>query len=443
MNMKKLLRNFAFFSLFGFLPFIGQSQSLSDTFTLHVQTKFWKTGQATKGVNISVPNLPPFFSPGIVGVNTAADSSTFIVQYVPDILDDDFCISAFKDGDAANGLNIGDLLRISRHILGIEPLTGFAKLAADANRSSSITTFDIVELRKLILGIYQELPNSQAWYVLPEDFLTTFESCQKVPQMPLNPTDSIRFVSIKIGDVDGDANPAGLYQLPLNSALLLGVPNSTVQAGQTLWLPIATAQNVTLTGIQFGFKYDPNLMEIINVRSLAMQWSAGNFSVFQNAVTCIGFTPTLIPLNFPASSVLAEIQVKALQDFSVPQALSNTNEKMQGLWVDEHLTLHPIDTAFAALSAEVEPIAPGVEIGAPMPNPFSEKTFIPLALEKPDIVFLELNDVSGKRLLQQTFQLQAGQHNLEISGKDAPSNSLLIYRIWTENWSHAGKILRH
>lgn len=184
-------------------------------------------------------------------------------------------------------------------------------------------------------------------------------------------------------------------------------------------------------------------MEIINVRSLAMQWSAGNFSVFQNAVTCIGFTPTLIPLNFPASSVLAEIQVKALQDFSVPQALSNTNEKMQGLWVDEHLTLHPIDTAFAALSAEVEPIAPGVEIGAPMPNPFSEKTFIPLALEKPDIVFLELNDVSGKRLLQQTFQLQAGQHNLEISGKDAPSNSLLIYRIWTENWSHAGKILRH
>jgi hypothetical protein len=47
------------------------------------------------------------------------------------------------------------LVLINKHILGLEPLSSpYKMIAADANNSRSITTFDIVEMRKLILGIY-------------------------------------------------------------------------------------------------------------------------------------------------------------------------------------------------------------------------------------------------------------------------------------------------
>lgn len=47
---------------------------------------------------------------------------------------------------------------------GIKPLNSpYKMIAADANHSNSITTFDVVEIRKLILGIYSKFPNNTSW----------------------------------------------------------------------------------------------------------------------------------------------------------------------------------------------------------------------------------------------------------------------------------------
>ena len=77
---------------------------------------------------------------------------------------------AYTFNDWIEGLTTYDLVCIKKHILGIEPLSnGYDIIAADANRSSSITTFDIVEFRKLILGIYQKLPMHESpWIFVPE-----------------------------------------------------------------------------------------------------------------------------------------------------------------------------------------------------------------------------------------------------------------------------------
>lgn len=71
-----------------------------------------------------------------------------------------------------NGVTTLDLSLISRHILGIQQFTNPYKLiAADANFSGSVTTFDVVELRKLILGIYEELPDNTSWRYVPKEYL--------------------------------------------------------------------------------------------------------------------------------------------------------------------------------------------------------------------------------------------------------------------------------
>jgi hypothetical protein len=57
-----------------------------------------------------------------------------------------FTIAPEKDDNPLNGVTTYDLVLISKHILGLEPLDSpYKMIAADANKSGSITTFDIVE----------------------------------------------------------------------------------------------------------------------------------------------------------------------------------------------------------------------------------------------------------------------------------------------------------
>jgi hypothetical protein len=53
---------------------------------------------------------------------------------------------------------------IQRHILGIQPLnSAYKMIAADATNDGKVTAADLTELRKLILGITNELPNNASW----------------------------------------------------------------------------------------------------------------------------------------------------------------------------------------------------------------------------------------------------------------------------------------
>jgi hypothetical protein len=75
-----------------------------------------------------------------------------------------------NDNDWTSGLTAYDLSLISRHILGLDTLAdGYDMLAADANKSNTITTFDIVLFRKLLLGTLDSLPAyTQPWRFIPE-----------------------------------------------------------------------------------------------------------------------------------------------------------------------------------------------------------------------------------------------------------------------------------
>lgn len=120
-------------------------------------------------------------------------------------------IKPVKDDNPLNGVTSYDLQLIKQHILGNLPFTSpYQYIAADINRDGEVTGLDTLELRKLILGIYQELPDNTSWrfvradYQFPADPLS-----QPFPETvsfdELNQLDTVRFIPIKIGDVNGTA----------------------------------------------------------------------------------------------------------------------------------------------------------------------------------------------------------------------------------------------
>ena len=77
-----------------------------------------------------------------------------------------------RNDNHGNGVSTADIVKIQRHILGIENLNSPYKLiAADVNATSSITASDISEIRRLVLGVVNEFNKVESWSFVPKAYV--------------------------------------------------------------------------------------------------------------------------------------------------------------------------------------------------------------------------------------------------------------------------------
>lgn len=194
----------------------------------------------------------------------------------------DYIIKPHNNANWLNGVTTYDLVLISKHILGIEPFDSpYKMIAADANRSGSITTFDIVLLRQLILGITDSLASNTSWrfvdsaHVFPNvynPFAHPFPEQIVVDALAGHQLGK-NFVGLKVGDVNGNTNPADAR----NPVEVLGLQLSNVafQAGQTFDVPLSLAHWTGLEGLQFELQIDPSKVRLERVSFARPEWLGG------------------------------------------------------------------------------------------------------------------------------------------------------------------------
>jgi len=199
-----------------------------------------------------------------------------------------FTLTPTKNDNPLNGVSTFDLVLISKHILGIEPLNSpYKMIAADANKSNSITTFDIVEFRKLILGIYSLIPNNTSWRFVPKDFtfpnvLNPFESVFDESIKCADPTQAkpFDFVAIKVGDVNNNAiGSAKPSDRPITT---ISWANTGAKSGTTLSIPVVYTGLETLEALQLGLKFDPSRYQLIGTAPGDLSgYTSANFGLTQ------------------------------------------------------------------------------------------------------------------------------------------------------------------
>ncbi|MBK8490088.1 MAG: HYR domain-containing protein [Saprospirales bacterium] len=127
----------------------------------------------------------------------------------------DYTILPSKLTDADNGVTTYDMVLISRHILGVTLLSSpYQQIAADVNRSGSVSTLDLVEIRKVILGLQSGFPNNTSWRFIDKSYHFTNPGNPFQESFPesisfnnLTSMEIANFVAVKVGDVNGSADP--------------------------------------------------------------------------------------------------------------------------------------------------------------------------------------------------------------------------------------------
>jgi hypothetical protein len=203
---------------------------------------------------------------------------------------DYFVVTPEYDENPLNGVSTFDLVLISKHILGLQALDSPYKLiAANASNNTTfppVTTLDVIEIRKLILGIYSEFPNNTSWRFVDagHDFPD--------PDDPFNPTlpenisidmsaataQEANFVAVKIGDVNNTAltsnRPAQRPPAPLSWSV------APARAGDAITVPVTYAGADTLEAIQLGLHFDPARLQLLSPSQGGLPgYTSGNFGL--------------------------------------------------------------------------------------------------------------------------------------------------------------------
>lgn len=346
-------------------------------------------------------------------------------------------ITCERNDHPKNGVSTLDLIKIQKHLLGRDSLDSpYLLIAADANNSQNVSAIDLIELRKLILGVYADLPNNESWRFVPADY---------VFQDPLDPwTDSIApwpengigtitftdvlnpgnldFYGIKIGDVNNTVNPNlhGSF-LPRSFPVeALIATNQRFLTGEIINVPIRIASDQKLTGFQFTLAATG--MEILGLLPGTISVGEEDYALFNDQMTVSWFDEDNV--NVSIGDILFTIQLKAHETGDLNHALSiNSSITEAELYVDGEKTLVP-ELRIAQPDGLDE-----LAILSYSPNPWKEETKISFYLPQSDCVIYTLTDINGRRIKSFSENLNAGYQSLTLKSSDFINRGMIFLEI--------------
>ncbi len=179
-------------------------------------------------------------------------------------------VAIFNNSKPNNGVTTADLVIFSKHILGTELIKSkYRLIAADVNKSGKISTADLVEVRKVILGLSGNFNNNTSWRFFSD---TTFN---ETPYLKNIKKDTLlNFVAVKIGDLNDSAKGLKAGESNgrnENETTYFDLDEKTFSAGEEI---IFSPKNPDVEGYQTTILYDEKKLQLIDI-----QENSDNFSV--------------------------------------------------------------------------------------------------------------------------------------------------------------------
>lgn len=328
---------------------------------------------------------------------------------------------------------------IQKHVLGLERIEDPRLIiAADIDNNARITTSDLAELRKLILGIYEELPNNSSWRFV--DAAHDFDAAGAVFPFPevlriQNLSNSMLnedFVGIKIGDVSGNAiaNSAIATNRAATSTLALRASDASVTEGELVEVTVSSGDFIDVTGYQFTMELSG--LEFVGATSGVIEVSESNFGVL-NANTVTTAWAGLEGVS--SDETLFTMTFKATANVSLSEALNVTSSVAAAKAYTSTLEELDVVLEYNALTA------PGFVLLQNTPNPFSQTTQVGFELPVAGSATLTIFDVTGKTVSVMTETYDAGYNEITLRKSDLGTTGVLYYQLESGDFTATKKMV--
>ncbi|HNL28963.1 MAG TPA: T9SS type A sorting domain-containing protein [Saprospiraceae bacterium] len=377
---------------------------------------------------------------------TETNNGSYLFSAIPE--GTNLTVSAKQEKYPLNGVNALDLVYITNHVLGKKPLDSPIKLlAADVNKSKTVTTADIAEIRKLILHITDKFPVSKSWEFLPQN--TVFSNPYNPWLEPLvyeyNFTNiksdkTADFIGYKMGDVTNDANPdllIGATETRTGQQYQLSTAAQDYKKGETVEMRVQANKSESLKAMQFTMEYDVNALEFVGIEGDVPGIGEGNFGLryLENGqiTGCIEMKE-----QYEGSSLFT-VKFAAKADGKLQNDVRLSSARTPSLAFDESDVSMGLNLTFTG-GAEPEK-GREVILYQNEPNPYTGSTLIRFSLPSEAEAVLSIYNAAGTLLKEVRGTYHAGENGVEILSTDLPSQGIYFYQLTTGTYSGMKKMV--
>lgn len=422
-------------------------EEICDNMTIEVLGNVWtEIGVPVAGVGIDLQAGNSFLT------GATSNNGRFGFSAVPG------CGSKFirlnKNDAHDNGLSTLDLILVQKHILNRDPLdTPYKLLAADVDMSGTISTLDLIKMRKVILSIDITLNSEASWRFVPEHFQFSDLTNPFLDEIPSNVdlqsnglNYSQNFIAVKLGDVNNSANPDNNStqirdDLQARSqGLRLQLENIQLQAGQQYQIEVKTSALAQVAGYQLGLRFQANALEVIDIDADGLEnMSENNFAILnrEGLIAHSWNSQTGEAIDLDAGDRLFSLRILAKESAPLEEVIQLDRRRIQAEAYDGNLSARAVGLRFS----DSQGASPSFMVYQNEPNPFSQNTRINFYLPLADQVTLTVIDAAGRTVLQRQANFEAGDQQWIIDGKELGARGVYYYQLATEQGTVTKKMI--
>lgn len=348
----------------------------------------------------------------------------------------DYTLTAYKNDNPLNGISTFDLVVMSKHILSIQPLKSPYKLiAADVNNSGSVTTLDVISLRKVVLNIDTKFQNNTSWRFIPADHLfanpenpwqTAFPEVLNINNLQGLLADR-GFVAIKIGDLNMSAvgNALQAEERSPQGRVAFQLEEQDLRRGQTYRVDFKAADIADLLGYQGTLMLDQDAVELVDVVYGVAGPEHFGFRLLDEGMITTSWNRNLAtgqPMQ--SDEILFSLLLRSQKTARLSEVISLTSRQVVAEAYDNDENLLELGLEFGAT-----PQHQAFELYQNSPNPFRTETNIGFYLPEAGEVTLRIHDAAGKLLKQIRGDFGSGKNQIRLEKGELPAGGVLYYTL--------------
>lgn len=353
-------------------------------------------------------------------------------------------LSADNNVNWTNGVSTLDLVIIQRHILNTQKLSNpYLFIAADANNDQKISAADLVDLRKLILGVSPNLPKNKSWRFA--DASQTFADPEK--PWPFKENLSVNFEGNQIAGLDfkavkiGDVNNSVSLQLAGNNAeprsgkvLKLEAGQQSFEAGSRIIVPIYAGEDADMTGMQFTMNFDASKLNLIGIVSGTLDISDDNVNVVDGKVATSW--AGLSAVKATKGDEMFALVFESIADGNISGNLSLNSDIVKSEAYDSDLEVMKIELSFRNADK-----TNGIELMQNVPNPFEVSTVIEFVLPETQTATLKVYDITGKVVYSKSKEYVKGNNQVTLTSAELGTVGILYYQLEANGFTSTKKMI--
>ncbi|HOY14264.1 MAG TPA: T9SS type A sorting domain-containing protein, partial [Saprospiraceae bacterium] len=340
-----------------------------------------------------------------------------------------------------NGVNTLDLVHIQRHILALKKLDSpYKMIAADADNDQAVRVGDLVELRKLILGINEKLAYNQSWR-----FVEAAQTMGERP-WPFNETmthaslienkTNDNFIAVKIGDVDASAkmNLTDQNVAPRSVGITLSATERNVNAGDIITIDLTAAQFKDVYGFQLSARLSG--LKLINIEGRGIEIARDNYAIHHGDIFTMSWSTAKAHSVLDGSTVMT-MQFEASKAGKLSDMVKLNSEITNAeAYVGESMEV-------SSIQLDIRNFNDGkYALNQNEPNPWRGETVISYELPNAAQAKFTVMDITGKIVTIKTVDGQAGSNKIGFTKAElGGASGVLIYRIESDKFSAQRKMI--